>query len=178
MTNERRRSWASYIDRMHALSVMAGVALLTTLTLLVAGSVALRMSMGSGIRGVIEYSEILLVTVAYLSIGVAQREGRHVSITVATSFLALEHQRLVVRIGFLLSLLYVVPMVWEGTAVALDSIARGEARWGLIRVPIWPGRVLLVVGMLMLATELLRQIVVRGDLPALDPTGARPSQGF
>jgi TRAP-type C4-dicarboxylate transport system permease small subunit len=151
----------SAVDWIHRFAAIIAVLSLIAITLMITTNIVLRSAGGVGIRGIIEINEILVAAIAYFAIGVAQWERQHVTITAPTSFLGPIGQSMVTRVGLTLALLYVLIADWEAVLMAAESYAAGEARWGLISVPIWPGRIIVAVGLLMLAVELLRQLLVR-----------------
>jgi len=162
------------LDRIHATAAILAVITLFALTVLITANVIMRGAGGAGIRGIIEINEILIAAIAYLAIAVAQRERQHVAITAATAFLSPHGQSLATRLGVAIALFYVSVATWESGWMAAESYLSGEARWGLISVPVWPGRIVVALGFAMLGAELLRQVIVGDKLPPIgsgsDPT--------
>ena len=118
----------------------------------------------TGLRGVVEASEILLVAAVFLGLGLAQAEGRHVRMTLVISRLSGRTRRVGDVLASAVAVAFFAWLAWASTLRAYDSIINSEYRFGLVRIPLWPGRVAVVVGLLLLLAQLLRTLVaqVRG----------------
>lgn len=174
MTDQNRKFaiLGRVLDRMHEAASVLAVLCLLGVTLMITLNVVMRAMGGSGIRGVIEISEILMAAIAYFAIGAAQWGRQHVAITAATSFLSPAAQGLITRLGLAIAFLYVLVADWEAAVMAAQSYAEGESRWGIVSVPVWPGRIVVAVGFFMLAVEQLRQVICGETTPQ---TGVTPT---
>jgi TRAP-type transport system small permease protein len=125
------------------------------IVLMLSGEVLSRAVRGTSIAGSYELSELLLVALVFLGLAQAERSGTHVRSAIVTSRLP---ERVAARVrcgGCLVATAIVVWMALAAAERAQHSIAIGEFRQGLIQFPIWPARVLVVVGLVLLAVELL-----------------------
>lgn len=151
-----------------ALGSVSGLAVLAIMALTLV-DVVLRKVTGQGVRGVIEITEVTLVIAVFLALGSAQAGGVHISTSVLTSRLRVTSRRTVRVSAAAVALVTVAVMIMITTSAALNSFASGEYRFGLVRVPIWPARVAIVLGLVLFFIEYLR--TVAGYLKS--PEGAR-----
>lgn len=139
-----------------ALSVAGNwIAVLALLAILVVNAVeiTLRRLTGSGFGGVVEISEVLLVAAVYFALAYAQREGAHVSTSVVTGRLPSKVRASLRLLGFVVAAGLFLWMAWETGARGWTSFQRGETRMGLREVPIWPGRLAIPVGLVLLTIQ-------------------------
>jgi TRAP-type C4-dicarboxylate transport system permease small subunit len=110
------------------------------------------------LRGAFEYSEVLLVWLVYLSIAHTQRMKDHVAVDLVTNRLPPRLSAIVQALGLIAVLGLFAWMAWAGVGEALASVQLGEVRPGLVRVPLWPARIILAAGIALLVLELLIDI--------------------
>lgn len=151
-----------------ASTVIAIIMVLTT------ADVIKRFLTGSSIPGVTEFSEVFLVAAVYLGLAFAMRIGAHIGVDIVIMRMRPKMSRIVQIVGMSLAIIVLVWMTIETTGAALHSISINEFRYGLIKVPVWPAKVIVPVGLTALVLECVRYI---GDLltspksPALDESG-------
>jgi TRAP-type C4-dicarboxylate transport system permease small subunit len=157
----------------NGLAVLAGMAVVA-LMLLTVVDVFKRKFFGQGLTFAPEVTEIALVATVFLGMMAAQFAGAHVRTPVVTQRLRGRWQ----PGARLLGLVIAVGLVAWTTVVTLDygleSWRTGEFRFGLARVPVWPAKLAIPIGMAGLTLALLveavrtaRQLTGR---PASDPT--------
>jgi TRAP-type C4-dicarboxylate transport system permease small subunit len=120
---------------------------------------------GRSIGGVLEASEVLLVFVVFLGLGYAQFTGAHVSTSILTSRLPRLPRRVVQGIGLTFALVFLAWAIYATGHRAWDAFQIREYRFGLLQVPIWPGRIAVVIGLTLWFLEVLRDwilVVIRG----------------
>jgi TRAP-type C4-dicarboxylate transport system permease small subunit len=121
---------------------------------------------GRSIGGVLEASEVLLVFVVFLGLGYAQLTGAHVSTSVLTSRMPRLPRRVVQGIGLTVALVFLAWAIYATGFRAWDAYLIREYRFGLLQVPIWPGRIAVVIGFTLWFLEVLRDwilVVIRGQ---------------
>ena len=117
-----------------------------------------RKLVGPSVAGLLEYSELGLVIVVYLGLAAAMVDHAHIYTPVVTSRLS---KRVAdrVRLGGQVLVWLLIALMVVGTArEAADSIAIGEYRFGIVQIPIWPGKVFIVLGLIALLAELTIQL--------------------
>ena len=140
------------------LAVISAGLIMVIMVIMVA-DVARRYFTGSSIPGVIEYSEVLMVAVIYLGLAFAQRKGDHIGVDIFINRMPKRTAQLVEATGLVVVSLALLWMAWETLQVAQQSVATGEYRFGLARVPIWPARIVIPLGISVLLLELFFDIV-------------------
>lgn len=136
------------------LSVIAGI-ILTGLMGMMVLDVTLRNTTGRPLSGLVDWIELLLVLIVFLGIAEAQRNRDHVAIDVIADAFP---QRLRIAshiIGGVVGLLVVAVIAYVSTRQAIQSYAVREFRRGLAEVPLWPGRIVLAVGFVLFALQII-----------------------
>ncbi|MFA7438596.1 TRAP transporter small permease [Castellaniella sp.] len=117
------------------------------------------------IYGIIEYSEVFLVGGIFLGLGYAQICGNHVGVDLFVTRLKTRGEALIRRIGLGVGVLALAWMIVANVLKALQSIEIEEYRFGVAMVPIWPARVIIVLGLVIWVMLLLRQMLSPTDGP-------------
>jgi len=136
------------------LSWISGALTLVLLLMLVA-EVAARELLGRSLLGTIELSEVLLVFIVALGAAHAQRTGAHVSTDLVTSKFPPVPAALIRVAGMLVAAGFLLWTAWAGLRRGLTSFESGESRFGITDVPVWPARLILPVGLTLLALQCL-----------------------
>ncbi len=157
-----------------AFSWISGALTLVLLLMLVA-EVAVRELVGRSLLGTIELSEVLLVFIVALGTAHAQRTGAHVSTDLVTSRFppvtgaAIRVTGMTIAAGFLLW------TAWASAERGVASFRSGESRFGITEVPVWPARLVLPLGLALLAVQCLlmaKDAWHRRHAPTTDPVPA------
>lgn len=120
-----------------------------------------RQLFGSSVRGVIELSEIMMVVIVFFGLGYAESQNAHVSMTLFIRRLPDRVAAAVKAAALVLAILVIGWMLVATFDRAIDSFASGEQRFGIVRLPVWPARWAIVIG---LAAFLLEMLVRLADL--------------
>jgi len=137
-----------------ALSIISGFATLIIILIVVTdvgGRFALNMPFHSGV----ELSELLLVILVFLGLAAAQQQRQNYSIDIMTRHFPPGVQRLFEVAGYAFCLLIVIVLAWPSSKQALASYERGEAGFGIVPFPLWPARIILAIGLWLLALQFL-----------------------
>lgn len=118
-----------------------------------------RLITGRPIAGVIEYNEVGLVALVFLSLAGAQRRQEHVSTDIVVRLLSARSRRYVVAVGLVAALVVLAVLTMTTAQLAWASYTDGEYRFGLIQVPIWPAKVAMALGLLVLLLAVLDDFV-------------------
>lgn len=136
------------------LSWISGALTLVLLLMLVA-EVAARELIGRSLLGTIELSEVLLVFVVALGAAHAQRTGAHVSTDLVTSKFPPVPAALIRVVGMLVAAGFLLWTAWAALRRGWSSFQSGESRFGITDVPVWPARLILPIGLTLLALQCL-----------------------
>jgi TRAP-type C4-dicarboxylate transport system permease small subunit len=137
------------------LSLIAGVAILYIMVITIADVTRRNVLDGRSIPAAVEYAEVLLVAIAYLSLAFAQRQGGHIAVGLLTDRLPTRvaaSMRLVAGLFGTAILTWAMVATWQ---LGLQSMDRGEYRQGLIGVPIWPVRLIIPIGLGLLILQFM-----------------------
>ncbi|MEM1316089.1 MAG: TRAP transporter small permease [Pseudomonadota bacterium] len=144
---------ASWIERLHlALGSLSGVATIAMIAL-VLPDVILRKFFSATIPGASEANILLLVIMVYLGLAGAQARGAHFRVTLLTDRLPEGVVRGLEALMLLLALGGFGLLAWMTTENAAASFARGEASFGVIAFPLWPGRMAVALGLWLLCLQ-------------------------
>lgn len=154
------------VRRVRGLVTALGAALLLVLAFSGIADVLLRALAGTSLAGIVEWSEVGLVALAFVSIAAGQLRHDHVSADVVTDRLSPRAAAVLHGSGALLVGGILIWTVWSSAEVAWSSYVDQEVRFGLIRVPLWPGRLAIVMGLTVALGALAWQAMalLRSDL--------------
>lgn len=157
------------------LALISAVATLAIMVLIVIDVVSRMLGRGS-VPGLLEMSEVALVFLVFCGIAYGLQTRAHVAVTLVTSRLPEKAGRIIVSIGLIVLTAVLVWALWATTNTAIQSTMRGEVRFGITQMPIWPARIMIPVGLLVLIGEVLIQLravlngeeQIRGEVPEAD----------
>jgi TRAP-type C4-dicarboxylate transport system permease small subunit len=140
---------------------MAFLAVLAIVAMVIAtmADVGRRAITGRPIAGVFELGEVMMVAIVFLSLGFAETSRSHIAVTLLTSRLPRRLVRVLTSCGLVLVIGVVTWMVLATAQRALIAIEDNEFRHGLIAIPIWPARVLVVFGLIGFLLELIFRLI-------------------
>lgn len=163
-THGRAEGFASgWIDRFSAALSGAGAKVaaagIVMIMLATTGDVARRWVTGRSIPGAVEGSEVVLVIAVFLGLGLAQRQSTHVATAVVTNRVPARIAAAMRSFGLAMVVVFALWVMITTLAKAQHSFQTGEARFGLVQVPIWPGRLAITLGFLLLSLEAALDLV-------------------
>lgn len=141
-----------------ALSVIAGI-LLAAIAVGITTDIGYRYVTNRSIPGIIEYSEVALVAIAYLAFPYAERQLAHIRVDSITGLLPWRVRVAVITIAYALVIVVIGYFAWVSGEEALHSWRIGEYRLGTVQVPIWPARVVIPISFLLVALQLTATLV-------------------
>lgn len=113
---------------------------------------------GRGVPGIIEYAEIFLIALVYLSIANTQRVGGHVASTILSDRLPARVSLVLETLGLLFVAAIIVPVIWRAYVISLASFVGKEFRLGSAAVTLWPSRAAMAFGLLLLVIQILIRV--------------------
>ena len=145
------------LDRIHQVTgLVAGAGILLLMTGVVA-DIVVRTLLGHALPGVVDYSEVLIVLCAFIALGYAQRDGAHVVVDTLVHYLRPGGVAFLAGVVIVATVPLLFWLAWETAELAVQSYQRGEYRFGIYEVKLWPARAMLPVGLSLWAVEILRQ---------------------
>ncbi len=137
-----------------ALGMVANLALLLIMFGVSADAI-LRYALNRPITGTLEGVELLLVFAVFLSLARTQAERGHIAVNIISERLAGRPRAALEALTALLGLVLFGAVTWATGGMALRSWQMGEYSAGLIAFPIYPSRILVALGSLLLSLQLL-----------------------
>lgn len=118
-----------------------------------------RLMTGKPIPGVIEMGEVLMVATVFLGLAYAEFRGAHVRMDLVIRKFSPRTAAAVNSLGLLLVLVILAWMVYVTGERAVTSIETQEYRFGLVQIPVWPGRLAIAIGLAAYFSELLPRFI-------------------
>lgn len=110
-----------------------------------------------------------LLILVFLTLAAVERHGEHMIVDIVLTRASPRLRRAMNAATRLAALLFALLLSYYGSRVALESLEYGRTIGGQVKIPAFALELLLPVGMLLLALELLRGLVrmARGEDPVL-----------
>ncbi len=124
---------------------------------------------GWPVPGTLEVTESTMVLIVFGALAYTQSKRGHIRVEILYNYGSPRAKALMDAVTHLLAFIYFALLAWEGVSEAIYSWDIGEATMGTIRFPLFPARLLLCIGTILLLCQLLVDIVsdlgrmVRGD---------------
>jgi len=136
------------------LGIASGSATLL-ITLVITIDVGGRSLFSAPLHSSTEVSELLLVALVFFGLAAAQQNRQNYAIDILSRHLPMATQRVLESVGYLFSMGVIGLLAWLSTRQAISAYDRGEAGFGIISFPIWPGRFVLAFGLWMLVLQFI-----------------------
>lgn len=163
------------------MSIVAGVGTVL-LMLLTVVDVTLRQLGGRGVGFTLEVTEVVLVAVVFAGMASAQLSRSHVQTPILTDHLPPRWADAARFAGLVVAVALMTWLTVMTLRSGLTSLRAGEFRFGLVRFPVWPAKLVIPVGAAGFTLVLLSDCVsagralVRGR-PAPAATEGEPRDG-
>jgi TRAP-type C4-dicarboxylate transport system permease small subunit len=145
---DRATRWAALTG-----SVLSACAIVFMMVLMVT-DVLLRLRSGSPVSGAYETVQALVVLIVFLGLAHSERSGHTIRVTVLTAALPPAPAQIARRIGQGLTLGIALWLTYATALAALESWASGEYTRALVDFPLWPSKLVIFLGCVMLALQL------------------------
>lgn len=137
-------------------AVLLGVSVLCLILAMVLVSAdALLRKFGTPIDGAVPITELLISGLVFFGIVVAQASGLHLRVTVIDKALSPLGRLLCDLLGLLITFFVTLLIGWYGALQALDSWVSNEITESAVDIPVWPARLMLVLGCALLCLQVL-----------------------
>ena len=149
-------------------SAGAGTALLM---LTVVPDLFSRSFLGEAVYGMAETGIFLLVLIVFLALGSAQVRKEHFHVGVLDTMISRDAGRWIWVLRHALSTLVCGVFTWYAAQGAIDSTRMLEQSYAVIEYPIWPAKIVVAVGLLLLTVQFLMDMVDALTTPQYRPDG-------
>lgn len=146
-------------QKLEAMSALFAGFLIIIMMSLISLETILRKTINVSIPGVFEISAQLMVGVSLLGIAHVQQQKEHISV----DLLMERMPKVVVRISnlfvYFLGFFITAIFTWQGILTFMNAYKIGEHTIGILLVPFWPGRLIVVISMLLISIRFLLDLV-------------------
>ena len=118
---------------------------------------------GAPVPGATELTESTMVLIVFGALTYTQIRRSHIRVELLYMRAGARGQAAMDVFASLMALLFFSLLLWQAVNEALFSIGIDEATVGLIRMPLWPARIVLAAGTGLLILQLLLDLVVDFD---------------
>ena len=153
-----------------ALGAIAGAGT-AVLMLTVVPDLFSRSFLGEAVYGMAETGIFLLVLIVFLALGAAQVRKEHFHVGVLETLISRDAARWVWAIRYALSGLVCGVFTWYAARGAIDSTRSLEQSYAVIEYPIWPAKIVVAVGLLLLTVQFLMDLIDALTTPQYRPDG-------
>jgi len=145
---------ASFMEKLAALSALAGGAILTGITLTSVASITMRSLGFQPIQGDFELVQVVLAGCIALMLPWCQLRGGNLTVDFFTVRLQRKKQRRLDAVGSLLFAIIMAVLTWRTSVGALDANASHESTM-ILGFPLWIGYAAMIPGLLLTALTAL-----------------------
>ena len=118
---------------------------------------------GLPVPGATEITESTMVLIVFGALTYTQIRRSHIRVELIYMRAGARGQAAMDVFASLMALLFFSLLLWQAMNEALFSIQIDEATFGLVRMPLWPARIVLAAGTALLILQLLLDLVVDLD---------------
>ncbi len=118
---------------------------------------------GVPVPGATEITESTMVLIVFGALTYTQIRRSHIRVELLYMRAGARGQAAMDVFASLMAVLFFSLLLWQATHEALFSIKIDEATFGLVRMPLWPARIVLAAGTALLILQLLLDLVADLD---------------
>jgi len=137
--------------------IAGGIALFALMWLLFATIVG--RSVGVPVVGTIEMSRELMLFAIFFGLAYTQQQGSNIKVGILVERLPKHTANCFKVIALAVGFIFAALLTYEGWLFALESLLTREFRYGLIHVPMYPGKLALFIGCALLSLRYLNDTV-------------------
>ncbi len=115
---------------------------------------------GVPVPGATEITESTMVLIVFGALTYTQIRRSHIRVELLYMRVGARGQAAMDVFASLMAMLFFSLLLWQATNEALFSIRIDEATFGLVRLPLWPARIVLAAGTALLIVQLLLDLTV------------------
>lgn len=149
-----------FLTRIAVVTGWVALAFLAFMMVGISVDVVARAVAGRSVPGLFEMSEMSMVLVVFMGLGVTLLDDAHIRVTMVTDQLPTRAARLSTALAFALTALAFAMLAWPASAEAAYSFAIREFRWGAFQMPIWWAKIAVAAGLWFAALQALLRAVL------------------
>lgn len=116
--------------------------------------------LGAPLPGALELTESTVVLVVFGGLAYAQTRGSHIRVELLYAHAGARLRAVFDSFGHLMALVFFGLLAWQAWVELAFSWRISEATFGIVRLPLWPTRAILLAGTLLLIIQLLLDLRV------------------
>gem|GEM_PF-1580777 len=148
-----RRGFLGIFEVTERTSCTIGAIALTIMASVLGCGIVSRYVFGKPIPGVYDIVQLLLIWVVFLSLSYTEKEKRHIRVEIILRRLSHRSRIYFDIASAILGGIFCTLMSWQSAKMAWSSILNREYWPGLLRVPIYPSKIALFLGITILAVR-------------------------
>lgn len=139
---------------LYACGLISGLTVFAMMLLVVA-NVFGRFVFNTPIDGTLELTESMLTVLIFLALGLTQYEGGHIHVVLLLKHFSAFWHRLAVTAAMALGSVFFAWSSWASWKFAMKSLAMDEHEWGSIQFPLYPVKMVLFAGLVLLTIQFI-----------------------
>jgi TRAP-type C4-dicarboxylate transport system permease small subunit len=148
------RNWKKLVERTSQISELGTMLMMMSIVF----DVTMRYLFNTPIQGMIELNELLMVLIIFFALSKCQSRRANIRINILFNRFS-ERTRIRLNIlAWVIGFITFLSITIFGLEQAFLSTLQNEVKWGVVKFPIWPGRIILAVGALMLSIQCFMDI--------------------
>ncbi len=159
-----QRLYRGYGHLLRAMGVVSALATFAMMALVVANILG-RYLFNKPLDGTLEFTELLLVLVIFLSVALTQFDGGHIRVTLLTRRMPKAWAQVLNVLCMLVGAAFFTWCAYAAWRFALQSWSFKEQEWGTVVFPLYPVKFVVFVGLLMLAIQFLLDAIAETIMP-------------
>lgn len=161
MDNRHHRPSSAFSRIISAAAVASGAAVFLMM-MIGAADVILENVADHPIPGTLEATEALMAVAVFLSLGWTQQAGGHIRVTLFTGRLPAPMRRWLERVAAAASAIFYGLLAWQAARYAWRSAAVREYVSGIFPFPVYPAKIVMACGLLLMTVQCLKQVFSGG----------------
>lgn len=141
------------LDALARITSWLAMGFLAFMMLAITTDVIARAIFGRAVPGLFEMSEMSMVVLVFMGLGVTLLDNAHIRVTMLTDVLPPALARICNALAWALAALTFLLLAWPATQEAAYSFSIREFRWGFFQVPIWWAKIVVAAGLWFAAVQ-------------------------
>ncbi|HKK29528.1 MAG TPA: TRAP transporter small permease [Alphaproteobacteria bacterium] len=151
--------FARLLERVALAVLLLGAIGLVISTVLGTADVIGTQFFGQPVHGALEITESTMVVIVFGALAYSQIRRNHIRVEIFYTRGGPRTQAAMDVFANLMALLFFSLLLWQAINEAMFSLQINESTFGLIRIPLWPARIMLAAGTALLLLQLLVDLV-------------------
>lgn len=162
--------WLRFVDRVSSVSATVGAVCIVLMALHVTADVTGRFAFNHPLPATLEFVGFgWIPLIVFLGLAEAQRRNEHLRVTLSVERVPSPQRRVPEAVASLLTSLVLALVIFYATQTGIRAVEIGEAQPAVVHVPIWPFRLVAVLGLLLLLAQTVASFYrVMADSPSPD----------